>query len=220
MPIPTYLKGSTPVHTCDARVKIAALLAYSISIFFVQSWWGMLAFAAVAVVLVAVACIPAGMMNRMLVPVYVFAGFSVLFNVLAAPIVDGLMTGLFLAARMVLLTAASFVVCLTSSSSDLLEAFRWFISPLRHVRVPVDDVAFTLSLALRFIPLVEREYELVRMAQRARGSDLARSFPKRLRIVGSAFATMFVNLFRRADIMADAMNARCYGVAARTRLRK
>lgn len=216
----TYLKGSTPVHACDARVKIAALLAYSIGIFFVASWWVMLVFAVAVIATTAVARIPVGMMNRMLAPVYVLACFSVLFNVLAAPIVAGLTAGLFLAVRMVLLTAASFVVCLTSSSSQLLEAFRWFISPLRRLRVPVDDVAFTLSLALRFIPLVEREYELVRMAQRSRGSDLARSFPKRLRIVGSAFATMFVNLFRRADTMADAMDARCYGVAARTRLPK
>ncbi|MBO7701326.1 MAG: energy-coupling factor transporter transmembrane protein EcfT, partial [Eggerthellaceae bacterium] len=110
---------------------------------------------------------------------------------------------------------------LTSSSSDLLEAFRWFIGPLRHKRVPVDDVAFTLSLAIRFIPLVEQEFESVRMAQKARAADSVRSFRKRLGVMGQAFATMFVNLFRQADRMADAMDARCYGSApVRTRLPK
>lgn len=217
----TYLKGNTPIHRCDARVKIALLLAYSIAIFFVGSWWVMLAFAAAAIVAIAVARIPFGTLNRMLVPVYVLAGFSVLFNILAAPVVDGLVAGLFLAARMVLLTAVSFVVCLTSSSSDLLEAFRWFIGPLRHLRVPVDDIAFTLSLAIRFILLVEQEFESVRMAQKARGADSVRSFRKRLGVMGQAFATMFVNLFRQADRMADAMDARCYGSApVRTRLPK
>lgn len=214
----TYIKGNTPVHRCDSRAKIALLFAYSIAIFFVSSWWAMLGFAAAVVVAGVAARLPFGLMNRMLVPVYVLAGFSVLFNVIAAPIVGGLLAGLFLALRMVLLVAASFVVCLTSSSTDLLEAFRWFIGPLGRVHVPVDDVAFTLSLALRFIPLVEREYGQIRTAQKARGADLAASFFDKLRIAGFAFAAMFVNLFRRADTMAEAMDSRCYGAAVRTRL--
>ena len=214
-----YLSGDSPVHRCDARVKIAVLLAFSIGIFFVHTWWGMAVFAAVVAVVALVARIPVGMLNRMLVPVYVLAAFSVLFNVLAAPGIGGLLAGLFLGVRMVVLVAASFVACLSSSSSDLLEAFRWFIGPLRHVRFPIDDAAFTLALALRFIPLVEDEFETVRAAQKARGALMAGSFHHKLRVWGAAFSAVFVGLFRRADAIADAMDARCYGAApTRTRL--
>lgn len=216
-----YVPGDTPVHRCDARVKIVVLLAFSIAVLLVRTWWGMAAFTAAVLVAAAVARLSPRLLNRMLVPVYVLAAFSVLFNVLASPTPDGLAAGLFLAVRMIILVLASFVMCLTSSSSELLEAFSWFIGPLRKVGVPVDDVSFTLALALRFIPLVEQEFHIVNMAQRARGARQVGSFSRKLRIWGAAFSAVFVGLFRRADTMGDAMDARCYGASRqRTRLGK
>lgn len=211
----TYIAGDSPVHRCDARVKILLLLAFSIGIFFVSSWWGMVALACVALALIAVARMPALQVNRQLAPVYVLAAFSVLFNVVAAPTLEGLFSGLFFGVRMVVLVAASFIVCFTSMSRDLLAAFSWFMSPLRKARVPVDDIALTLALSLRFIPVIEQEFETVRAAQRARGADLGGSFSNKLRIWGAAFTSVFVGLFRHADALATAMDARCYGARLR-----
>lgn len=207
----TYVAGDSPVHRCDARVKIVLLLAYSVAIFFVGNWWALAVFAIVAVLAVALARLPFGEVNRLLAPVYVLAAFSMLFNVLAAPGVDGLLAGLFFGVRMIALILASFVVCLTTSSAELLSAFRWFIGPLRRLRVPVDDIAFTLALSLRFIPVIEREFETVRAAQKSRGAELSGSFAHKLRIWGAAFSAIFVGLFRHADALATAMDARCYG---------
>lgn len=208
----TYVSGDTPLHRCDARVKIFALLAFSIGIFLVSTWWGMVAFAAIVVVALAVARISFGQVNRMLAPVYVLAAFSVMFNVLASPNAGGLMTGLFFGVRMVVLVAASFVVCLTTTSRDLIVAFRWFIAPLRHLRIPVDDIALTLALSLRFIPVIEDEFATVRAAQKARGAELEGSFGNKLHIWGAAFSAVLIGLFRHADNLACAMDARCYGL--------
>ena len=158
-------------------------------------------------------------MNKMLVPAYALAAFSLLFNVLAQPDVDGVLRGLFFAVRMVVLVAASFIVCLTTRSNELLDAFADLISPLRALKAPVDDIALMLALSVRFIPLVEREFLSIRAAQKARGAESAGSLGRRLGIVGSAFASLFVGLFRHADALALSMDARCYGAAdRRTRL--
>ncbi|MBQ9043305.1 MAG: energy-coupling factor transporter transmembrane protein EcfT [Eggerthellaceae bacterium] len=199
------------VHRCDARAKIVLLLAFSIGIFFAGNWLALAAFAIVAALAVVLARLPFGEVNRLLAPVYVLAAFSVLFNVIATPSVDGLMAGLFFGVRMIVLIAASFVVCLTTSSNELLGAFRWFIGPLKHLRVPVDDIAFTLALSLRFIPVIEREFETVRAAQKSRGAELSGSLAHKLSIWGAAFSAVFVGLFRHADALATAMDARCYG---------
>lgn len=213
----TYMAGDTLLHRCGACVKVLALLAYSIGIFFVTSWWGMGAFAIAVLAAMAVARIPAASMARMLGPVFVLAAFSILFNVLANPNVDGLLAGLFFGVRMVALIAASFVVCLTTSSNELLGVFRWLVGPLRLVHAPVDDIAFTLALSLRFIPVIEREFQVVRMAQQSRGADLAGPFAEKLRIWGAAFSAVFVGLFRHADALATAMDSRCYGLGEKTR---
>ena len=207
----TYFPGETPVHRCDARVKAVALLAFSIAVFMVRGWLGLGVLVAIEVAALLLARLPLGQVSRQLVPVYVLAACSVVFNVLANPSVTGLLAGLFLGVRMVVLVAASFAVCMTTSSRELLQAFSWFIGPLRHVRVPVRDIALTLALSLRFIPIIECEFETVRAAQKARGAELSGSFGHKLRIWGAAFSAVFIGLFRHADALATAMDARCYG---------
>lgn len=208
----TYVAGETPVHRCDARVKLLLLLAYSVAIFFVHTWWGMGAFVAVVVLGVVVGCIPARRMLVPLVPVAILAAFAVVFACVSSPTVEGLSNGLIVGVRMLALVAASFVVCLTTTSTALLRAFAWLIGPLRIIRVPVDDIAYTLSLALRFIPVVAEELALVRAAQKARGGGLqSLSFTRKLKIWGAAFTAVFIGLFRHADALATAMDARCYG---------
>ena len=211
----TYLAGDSPVHRCDARVKIAALLAYSIAVLAVPSWWGLGVLVAVLAVVLAVSRIPLGLINGSLVPVYVLAAFAVLFNVLAAPGLDGLLSGLFVAVRMVALITASFIVCFTTASSELLKAFGWFIGPLRSLHVPVDDIAFTLALSVRFIPVIEDEFERIRAAQKARGAESTGSLKRKLEVWSAAFTALFVGLFRHADNLALAMDARCYGASER-----
>lgn len=211
----TYVAGTTPVHRCDARVKIALLLAYSIAIFALSGWWGLGALVAVLVAVLAVSRLSIGMINRSLVPVYWLAAFSLIMNIVYEPSVGGVLTGLYIALRMVALVAASFVVCFTTTSSELLQAFAWFIGPLRKLGVPVDDIAFTLSLSVRFIPVIEDEFDRIRTAQKARGADASGGIAQRFKVWGKAFATLFINLFRHADNLATAMDARCYGAASR-----
>ena len=208
----TYVEGDTLVHRCDARVKIVCLLAYSIGIFFARSWWGMAMFVGVVVLLAAIARIPLSRLLLPLVPVIVLAAFALLFAFVADPTLQGFLAGLFVAIRMIALVAASFIVCLTTTSTDLLAAFTRLIGPLRHIRVPVDDVAITLSLALRFIPVIAEEFTSVRAAQIARGASMQGvPFTRKLQIWGAAFSAVFVGLFRRADALATAMDSRCYG---------
>ena len=214
-----YVEADTPVHRLDARAKILLLLVCSVGVLLVRSGAGLAVAVAMVVALAVVARIPFGVMNRMLVPVYVLAAFSLLFNVLAQPDADGMLKGLFFAVRMVVLVAASFVVCLTTSPEELLDGFTRLIAPLKVVKAPVDDIALTLALSIRFIPLVEREFTRIRMAQKARGAESAGSIGRRLGVLGSAFADLFVGLFRHADALALAMDARCYGASERrTRL--
>ena len=127
----TYIAGETPVHRCDPRIKIVLLFVFSIALLAAPSWWSVGILAAAVAVVVGVAKLPLSVMNSSLVPVYIMAAFSLFFNVLYSPGLDGVLAGLLVAVRMIALIAASFVVCFTTSSSELLQAFRWLIAPLR-----------------------------------------------------------------------------------------
>lgn len=124
----------------------------------------------------------------------------------------GFARGCFYAVRIVLLVAASLAVSLTTSSTSLTEAFSSFLSPLRALRVPVDDIASVLSIALRFIPLVAEELGRIHDAQWSRGAKFGEGgLVVRLRAWTTVLVPLFVAMFRRADNLAIAMDARCYG---------
>lgn len=207
-----FQEGDSPVHRCDARMKLLLLVAYSALIVFMDTWTTMAPMALVPAALALWAHLPVRSMLFSLLPVVVLGAFAAAFAIAADPTVHGVSVGLLLAVRMVALVAASLVVCLSTSSTDLLRAFAFFIAPLRIFHVPVDDIAFTLALALRFIPLISEEFMAVRRAQQSRAGDMAGlSFQGRLRMVGNAFVAVLVGLFRHADNVAIAMDARCYG---------
>lgn len=211
-----YIPGTSFVHRCDGRIKILLLLAYSISIFFVNVWWLMIVFALLPAVFMVIAKLPPKAVIAPLLPVIVLAAFALFFAFFNNQTLNGFLSGLFIAIRMIALVAASFVVCLTTTSSALLQAFCFFIAPLRRLHVPVDSIAFTLTLALRFIPLIAEEFSTIRSAQMSRGGDIAgQPLKRKLEIIGSAFSAMFIGLFRHADNVATAMDARCFGAGTK-----
>ena len=131
------------------------------------------------------------------------------------------MFALFYAVRILLILWASFVVSFTTTAEELTAAFSSLLRPLRSVRVPVDDAATMLSLAVRFIPLTAEELALVRKAQVARGAKLeSGSVWQRIFSYRTVFIPLVVRLFRRADALSASMEARCYGCGRRSSLQK
>ena len=111
-----------------------------------------------------------------------------------------------------LLVVASLTVTYTTTSTELTDALGFFLRPLKRLGVPTDDIAMVFSLALRFIPVTAEEFGRVHDAQWARGASFAEgSLWERLRAWQTVLIPLFVGLFRRADSLAVAMDARCYG---------
>jgi energy-coupling factor transport system permease protein len=132
----------------------------------------------------------------------------------------GLRTGVFFAVRIMLLVTGTSLLTLTTSPVQLAGGIERVLAPLKAVRVPVGDLAMTLTIALRFIPTTAEEAEGIMTAQQARGASFDAGGPiARARAYAPVLVPLFFQLFRRADALATAMEARCYrGSGGRTRL--
>lgn len=207
----TYIPRESPIHTCDARVKIAALFLYSLALVVAPWWWAVLALALLFAVVLVVSQLPlARVVGPVLVPAYVLAGIAFACNLF--PGAGGWLVGLMAAARIVFLVAASLVVSYSTTSSQLMAALRWYLRPLGRIGVPVDDVCMALSLSLRFIPVTAEEFSAVYNAQQSRGAAFScGGLWSRLKAWASVFVSVLVRMFRRADNLAAAMESRCYG---------
>jgi energy-coupling factor transport system permease protein len=131
----------------------------------------------------------------------------------------GALTGLYFALRITLLVCVTSLLIYTSSVVSLADAVVSLLSPLRRLKLPTEDIAMMFSIALRFIPLTASEAEKLVVAQTARGARFDQGGPvRRVKAYLPVLVPLFVNLFRRADSLAQAMESRCYQGQGRTRL--
>lgn len=244
----TYIPGKSVIHSMNAQVKIILACVFSIAVFFIESWTGILIVTAFTGLLYAVARVPVTKALRGLLPILfilvftlVVHAFSLDVNAAALPAastagslglnqawpligdfgitLDGLMRGLFFCLRIILLVLICALLTFTSSMMELTDAMRRILSPLRRVGVPVDDIAMMVSIALRFIPTTTQEAHMIQLAQKARCADFdSDNVFARLKAWIPVLIPLFVRLFKRADDLAFAMDARCYGGAKRTRM--
>jgi energy-coupling factor transport system permease protein len=229
-----YVPVSSPVHRLDAASKIAVTAAFTVGLFLADGFAGLAVFCLAVIAAVAVSRAPARVALRGVRAVSFILLFTVLANALRwqpatvalvriGPLAldgGGLLLGAFFAGRIVLLVVGTSVLTLTTSPVELASGIERVLSPLGRIGLPVGELALTLTIALRFIPTTVEEAERVVTAQRARGASFDRGGPvARARAYAPVLVPLFFNLFRRADELATAMEARCYrGTAGRTRL--
>lgn len=227
-----YRAAETPLHHLDARVKLACLLAVTVALFAASSPVALAAMAAAVLAAAHLGGLSARELAQGLRPTAIILAFSLLANAFVAdgtasltlvgPLgisYPGLARGALAVGRIAVLVFAALVLSATTSSTAVADALTSLMAPLSRLDVPVGDIAMTVSIALRFIPLTAEELVRIRDAQRARGVDFAQgSVSARVRRWLSVLAPLVVALFRRADDLAQAMAERCYRGRGRTRL--
>ena len=113
------------------------------------------------------------------------------------------------------------VLTMTTAPSDLVHGLENLMGPLRYLRIPVQDIAVMVSMALRFIPTFLEEFDRIRTAQAARGADMETGRPSdKIRMLTTLIIPLMVSTFRRADELTDAMEARGYAEGKRTTLNR
>lgn len=112
------------------------------------------------------------------------------------------------------------LLTMTTSPVALIEGLTILLTPLRWLRLPVDDFALMTLIALRFIPTLFEEFEQLLKAQAARGASFSRGSPRDRVNSGLALLVAFLrNTLRRASDLSIALDARGYQVDGRqTRL--
>jgi energy-coupling factor transport system permease protein len=231
-----YVPVDSPVHRMDAAAKIVLVAAFAVSLFAVGGFAGLAVQTALVTFAVGMSRVPLRVALRGIRAVSVILLFTLVLHavewrsaeialVRLGPLsvtADGLADGLFFAWRIVLLVVGTSLVALTTPPVGLTDGLERLLKPLAALRVPVHDLAMMLSIALRFIPATVEEAEKVIAAQVARGARIGQGGPvARIGSYVPVLVPLFVGLFRRADELAVALDARCYrGAVGRTRYRE
>lgn len=219
-----YYPASSVVHSLDPRGKILAALVVILSVFFIQTpvqlifgWLG----AAVAVYLCHV---PVGKVFAAVKPVMIMLSLLALFNLfvvhkgsvlfVAGPIsitTGGVWAALLYSLRLVVATVAATLLLLTTTPTQLTDAFDAGLSPFNRFGIPGHELAMIFSLMLRFIPTIGDEANAILDAQTARGGALSEGSPiRRIRSLMAIIISLFASSLHHASDLSRALDARCY----------
>lgn len=228
----SYWPGDSPLHRMDPRAKLALGLCFLIVSLVGQAPVALAVLALFVVALYRVAGIPAGRALRSLapmLPIVVLVCVLRLFTDQAGETLwswgvfqisgGSLRSCLSTVVRLTAMMAGMSLVTLTTTALDLTAAFEHLLVPLARVGVPAHELGMMLGIALRFMPQLAEEMRATYAAQVSRGARLSGSPLRGVRALSSVAVPMFASVFRHAETLAAAMDARCYhGEQGRTKL--
>jgi energy-coupling factor transport system permease protein len=124
---------------------------------------------------------------------------------------DALVNGGFIILRLILIISISSLLTFTTKPTDLTLGIEKVLAPLKVFKVPVSELALMISISLRFIPTLLEETQKILKAQTSRGADFSEGNVKdKIVQIISLLIPMFIISFKRAEDLANAMEARGY----------
>ncbi|KAF1085192.1 Energy-coupling factor transporter transmembrane protein EcfT [Sporotomaculum syntrophicum] len=227
-----YLPAGSPVHRLDPRSKLICIALLVPAVLMTSNPLGLTLVSLWTLLVVLLSGIKPGLYWQSLKPLWVLLLISFVLQVFFTPgnalltlgfikiSREGLLYSGWLLWRISVLLLAASVLTFTTTPLQLTMALEWLLSPLRRMRVPVQELAMMINLALRFVPTLFDEARMLLLAQRSRGTDFnSGSIKERVSRLTPFMVPLLTNIFSRADELALAMEIRCYRVgAARSRL--
>lgn len=230
-----YIPGNSWIHRLDPRAKLLSTIFFIFVIFLANNWQTYLTLFIFVLTAVLLSEIKMSFFINGIKPMIWLILFTVILQVLFTGggevyfqwgilmiTSQGLMNGIFIFCRFVLIIFMSTLLTLTTMPLSLTDALEYLMRPLTALKVPVYEIALMLSIALRFVPTLMDETEKIMNAQRARGVDFGEgNVFQQMKAIVPLLIPLFVSSFNRAEELATAMEARGYsGGEGRTKFRK
>lgn len=228
-----YYPGKSPVHRADPRVKTILILVIMYAILTSRSWPPVLLSLLLSLVLLLMSKLPLKPILQSIKPIIFVTSFAFLINAFTVPgrvifqfwrltvTAEGLHAAFLMSFRLLMIVVdTSILLTLTTTPMRLADGLESLMKPLSKLGFPGHEIAMMMSIALRFVPTLLEETDKIMKAQSSRGADYdAGGIIKKAKGFSSVLVPLFISSLRRADELAQAMEARCYrGGEGRTKL--
>jgi energy-coupling factor transport system permease protein len=215
--------GTSAVHDLWAGTKLLVVGGISVLLTLSPGWITIGLVAALVLTTVRIAHIPRGALPNVPHWLWILLALGGVSATLAGgnPVIElagasvglgGLSNFLRVTALSIVLLGLGAMVSWTTNVAEIAPAVATLGRPLRLLRIPIDEWAVTLALALRAFPMLIEEFRVLYAARRLRPKRVTTNRRGRRRrwaseMVDLLAAALTVTL-RRADEMGDAITAR------------
>jgi len=220
-----YFPANSFVHRLDPRTKILSLLVLMTALVFAQTIVKLGVSFLLLIIIIKISNLPFKLVLRNLKPFIWLFLITLIFHLFlsgegtelfAIPFTglkitkEGLNGGLIYSTRLAGFVLMASLLTLTTSPMEITDALDRFLMPLKKFGLPTHEFTLMITLSLRFIPTLISEADKLRKAQISRGATFEGNIIRRVKSVIPLILPLFISVFRRADELALAMDARCY----------
>lgn len=228
-----YVYGNSILHRLNPSVKIVLTIMYAAAVFAVDLPWMYAVYCAFGAILVFLTGLSMKVILKGLKPLMWLLLFTTVFNVFCVPgnalftlfgltaTVEGLEQSMLLAIRLILTVTGASLLTLTTSPLQLTDGMEKLLKPLNKLKISSHEIAMMMSIALRFIPVIAEQSQVLIKSQKARGADFeSGGIFKRAKAMLPIIIPLLAQSLCRAEELAEAMDARCYNGKIRTRMKQ
>ena len=208
-----YYKQKSKIHLMNPLSKIICTLSFIFMIFICNDIKLMLLLGLIAVLMTEMSKVPRNIYFKSVLSLKYILLFILIINLIFQ--IDKITT-IMTMLRLVLVVIYTTLLTLTTPPTEITYGLELLLSPLKIIRIPVNKMALSISLALRFIPTIIDQGNKILKSQASRGIDYYNSnFKGKFIAIKAMIIPMFVITLKKADNLADAMTVRLYSVNAK-----
>lgn len=218
-----YVPGDSLIHNLDTKTKLLISLVVTILTFSVSN--------PIALSLILISCIFAIFMSKIsvskiiksniiILSISVFTTFLNLFFEAQSKFVTSghfsvtpksIRNSTVLFLRLISLIFMSSLLMFTTSGNQISNSIEKILKPLNRIGLNSRDIALTITITLRFLPIIFEEAKKILDAQKSRGANFKnKNIFNNIKSILSILIPLIVSSINRADDLAMALESRCY----------
>ncbi|MDD4734375.1 MAG: energy-coupling factor transporter transmembrane component T [Bacilli bacterium] len=205
-----YYSINSPVHSLNPIIKIIGTLLFIISVFFANTLTSNLGLFFMVTFMAVLSKVPSSVYFKTLKSL---RGLLIALFIINIIMGVGIKETAIIAVRLIFIVIYTSMLTLTTSPTEITYGLEKVFSPLKIIKIPVNKMALSLSLAIRFIPTILDQADKILKSQASRGIDYNNSKIKgKFMALNAMLYPMFSLSIKRADDLADAMEVRLFSI--------
>lgn len=203
-----YYSTKSFIHSMNSTAKIICVFAFALAAVLTNSLLLGILLLGFNIFVIKITNIPSKLYLKSLSKMKMFLIFIFIINILFRV---GIYSNILMVIKVVILVNYSTVLTLTTPPTEITYGLERFLSPLNKLKIPVNKISLSISLALRFIPTIFDEATKIMKSQASRGVDYYNSNLKgKFEAIKTLIIPMFNLSIKRADMLGDAMEVRLF----------
>lgn len=200
-----YLKDSI-IHKLNPVFKIISLFLSIISVLISNSLIDFITLFIFILIIMLLSKIELKIYLKNIYTLRIFIIFIIIINLIfKVSIVDSL----YMILKIIYLVILSAILTLTTPPTEITYGLERVFRIFNKI-LPVNSIALTITLALRFIPMITMQAERIIKASSLRGIDYNENIKSKILALSNIFVPMIYLSLKKADDLADIMEIRLY----------